>query len=129
HKHHNIAKRAVERGGRRDIYLGSRECQGYVEACEFGNEKSFYDGYAGEISFGPMFHGFNYPDESGDSQLEARIWMPVMKEKGIIQFERPEHCPVVRPVKKKDTKIFTIGENLKSVDEEYEEIFSREVER
>ena len=25
HKHHNIAKRMVERGGRRDIFLGTRE--------------------------------------------------------------------------------------------------------
>lgn len=30
HKHHNIAKRMIERGGRRDIFLGTRECQGYV---------------------------------------------------------------------------------------------------
>lgn len=39
HKHHNIAKRAVAAGGRRDIFLGTRECQGYVEACEFGSGK------------------------------------------------------------------------------------------
>src|SRR5699024_9155894 len=42
-KHHNIAKRSVERGGRRDIYLGTRECQGYVEVCQFGEGESFYD--------------------------------------------------------------------------------------
>ncbi len=34
-KHHNIAKRMIEKGGRRDIYLGTRECQGYVSPCEF----------------------------------------------------------------------------------------------
>lgn len=27
-KHHNIAKRSVNLGGRRDIFLGTRECQG-----------------------------------------------------------------------------------------------------
>ena len=36
-KHHNIAKRMVEKGGRRDIFLGTRECQGYVEPCVFGD--------------------------------------------------------------------------------------------
>lgn len=35
-KHHNIAKRMIEKGGRRDIFLGTRECQGYVEPCVFG---------------------------------------------------------------------------------------------
>ena len=38
-KHHNIAKRMIERGGRRDIFLGARECQGYVEPCVFGEGK------------------------------------------------------------------------------------------
>ncbi len=32
-KHYDIAKRMLERGGRRDIFLGARECQGYVEPC------------------------------------------------------------------------------------------------
>ena len=36
-KHHNIAKRMIERGGRRDIFLGTRECQGYVKPCVFGD--------------------------------------------------------------------------------------------
>ncbi|WP_449727615.1 type I-C CRISPR-associated protein Cas5c [Bifidobacterium saimiriisciurei] len=44
-KHHNIAKRAVDRGGRRDIFLGTRECQAYVEPCEFGAGTGFYDEY------------------------------------------------------------------------------------
>ena len=33
-KHWLIAKRMVERGGRRDIFLGTRECQAYVEPCK-----------------------------------------------------------------------------------------------
>ena len=32
-KHLAIAQRMVERGGRQDIFLGTRDCQGYVEAC------------------------------------------------------------------------------------------------
>lgn len=125
HKHHNIAKRSVKRGGRRDIYLGSRECQGYVEACTFNSGEGFYDDY-GEISFGPMFHGFNYPDETGNNQLEARLWTPVMKN-GIIQFNRPEDCAFIRPIKEKEVKTFIKGENFKSVEDEYIEIFPEEV--
>ena len=30
-KHLKIMRRAIEKGGRRDIFLGTRECQGYVE--------------------------------------------------------------------------------------------------
>lgn len=42
-KHHNIAMRSVRQGGRRDIFLGARECQAYVEPCEFGGGEGFYD--------------------------------------------------------------------------------------
>ena len=35
-KHFAIAQRMVERGGRQDIFLGTRDCQGYVESCRFG---------------------------------------------------------------------------------------------
>ena len=42
-KHHEIARRMIEKGGRRDIFLGTRECQGYVEPCIFGEEKGAYD--------------------------------------------------------------------------------------
>ena len=42
-KHHNIALRCIERGGRRDVFLGARECQGYVEPCRFGEGAGAYD--------------------------------------------------------------------------------------
>ena len=35
-KHFEVAKRMIEKGGRQDIFLGTRECQGYVEPCIFG---------------------------------------------------------------------------------------------
>lgn len=126
HKHHNIAKRAVERGGRRDIYLGTRECQGYVEACEFGSGHSFYNRYD-EISFGPMFHGFTYPDENASGELQARIWTPTM-ENGIIKFKKPEECEIIRTIKKGTVKTFKEGLNFKNVEDEYEMIF-KEVDR
>jgi CRISPR-associated protein Cas5d len=90
-KHYFVAKRMIERGGRRDIFLGTRECQGYVEPCVFGHGEGFYDTYPGEISFGLMFHGFNYPDELGKNELHARFWRPLM-DKGIVLFPEPEEC-------------------------------------
>ncbi|WP_368653955.1 type I-C CRISPR-associated protein Cas5c [Ornithinibacillus sp. 4-3] len=123
-KHHNIAKRSVERGGRRDIFLGSRECQGYVEACDFESGIGVYK-ESGDISFGRMFHGFTYPDESGGDDLEARFWIPEMKN-GVIDFIPPEECPMVRSVKKYNQKKFEIGVNMNSVDNEHKEIFGEE---
>lgn len=98
-KHYFVAKRMIERGGRRDIFLGTRECQGYVEPCEFGAGEGFYDDY-GTFPLGLMFHGFNYPDESGKQVLEARFWRPEMKD-GVIAFIRPDEClsDLVREVK------------------------------
>ncbi|MCL2593734.1 MAG: type I-C CRISPR-associated protein Cas5c, partial [Defluviitaleaceae bacterium] len=37
-KHHNMAKRSIIQGGRRDVFLGTRECQAYVEPCVFGED-------------------------------------------------------------------------------------------
>lgn len=103
-KHHNIAKRMIRKGGRRDIFLGTRECQGYVEPCVFGEGEGFYDGY-GELDFGVMFHGFNYPDETGREELGVRLWRARMAD-GVIRFPAPADCDpsmssVVRPMKAK----------------------------
>jgi CRISPR-associated protein Cas5d len=88
-KHYQVALRMIERGGRRDIFLGTRECQGYVEPCRFCDGVGFYDTYPGEISFGLMFHGFDYPDEGTDGQFWARFWEPKMI-KGIVEFAPPD---------------------------------------
>jgi len=97
HKHHNIARRCIEQGGRRDVFLGTRECQAYVEPCMFGEEKGFYDDY-GPIDFGVMFHGFDYPDETGKNELGVRLWRQTMLN-GRIEFAAPkqiEHRRTVR---------------------------------
>lgn len=86
-KHHNIAKRMIEKGGRRDIFLGTRECQGYVMPCDFLSGESFYDNY-GDLSFGFMLHGIDYPDEIGKNELGLRFWNCEMKN-GIISFPPP----------------------------------------
>lgn len=115
-KHYFIAKRMLERGGRRDIFLGTRECQGYVEPCVFGEGEGHYDDIA-ELSFGVMFHGFNYPDETGGEMLETRLYTPVM-ERGVIRFPRPEDCPIVRPIKEMPVKRFIPGESMRTCDDE-----------
>lgn len=96
-KHFFVAKRTIDKGGRRDIFLGARECQGYVEPCRFGERKSDYDDY-GNITFDLMFHGFDYPDELGKDELHARFWRPTMFD-GKIDFIRPEECsPELRKI-------------------------------
>lgn len=91
-KHYEIAKRMIVRGGRRDVCLGARECQAYVEPCSFGAEPGHYDG-AGQLAFGLMFHGFDYPDEIGEHKLYTRFWHPTMVD-GVVKFIRPEQCKI-----------------------------------
>lgn len=88
HKHYWVARRMIERGGRRDVFLGTRECQGYVESCEYGEGKGYYDNY-GEMAFGLMFHGFDYPDENKPGEFWARFWRAKMVD-GVIEFPKPE---------------------------------------
>ncbi len=91
-KHFQIAQRMVNKGGRQDIFLGTRECQGYVEPCSFGEGKGDYDD-AGELAYSLMFHGFDYPTETGKDELHSRFWQPVMRN-GIVEFPRPEDCTI-----------------------------------
>jgi CRISPR-associated protein Cas5d len=119
-KHFAIAQRMVERGGRQDIFLGTRDCQGYVEPCKFGDGAGDLDD-AGELAFGLMFHGFDYPDETGDQKLHARFWRQTMNN-GVIRFDRPEDCAVHRYVRDMTVKPFGIDESQRSVVAEYAEL-------
>ncbi|WP_445367219.1 type I-C CRISPR-associated protein Cas5c [Methylomonas sp. BW4-1] len=114
-KHYSIAQRMLEKGGRQDIFLGTRDCQGYVEPCEFGSDAGFYDGID-ELAFGLMFHSFGYPDETGSSSLESLFWQATLKQ-GILQFPRPEDCSVRRVVRPMSVKAFGVDDNLQTVDQ------------
>ena len=107
-KHHNIAKRMIERGGRRDIFLGTRECQAYVEPCVFGTGEGAYDNID-EVSFGLMFHSLIFAEEAETEEdkgmLTVGLWAPVMK-KGVIEFLPPKDCPFKRHIKKMEIKKF-----------------------
>ena len=99
-KHHEIAKKMIRKGGRRDIFLGCRECQGYVEPCIFGEGEGAYDNIP-QLAFGIMYHGITYADEAYDEKtsgnMTVNLWSPVM-EKGIIHFARPDECPIHRTI-------------------------------
>lgn len=97
-KHYTIASDMIRKGGRRDIFLGTRECQASVEPCVFGEGEGYYDG-KGKQDFGIMFHGFNYPDETGINELRTRFWKPCMQD-GVIEFIRPEDCTMTRFIRK-----------------------------
>lgn len=114
-KHHNIARRWIERGGRRDVFLGTRECQAYVEPCVFGEGEGDYDNY-GELDFGVMFHGFDYPDETGKNEFGVRLCHQRM-ENGVINFTDPRDIRLRRVVntygKQYSYKDFEEGVNFK----------------
>lgn len=115
-KHNDIALRMLDRGGRQDIFLGTRDCQGYAEPCEFGSGAGHYDD-AGELAFGLMFHGFDYPDETGEDKLHARFWRPTMVN-GVIRFNRPESCSVRKFVREMTKKTFATNQTQRSVEAE-----------
>ena len=115
-KHYEIARRMLQRGGRQDIFLGTRECQGYAEPCVFGEGVGAYDNLD-ELGFGLMFHGFDYPDETGQDLFQARFWRPVMR-KGVIEFPAPDDPDLIRkPIRTMKPKTFKPGDNYAGSEE------------
>ncbi len=117
-KHYETALRMLKRGGRQDVFLGTRDCQGYVEPCEFGSGKSVYDNLP-ELGFGLMFHGFDYPDETGVNELHSRFFRPTMMQ-GVIEFPKPENQnKIVRKlVREMYPKELIQGKNFAGLQEE-----------
>lgn len=116
-KHEAITERSLKRGGRRPIFLGVSECQGYIEYLteeDYENDKGYYD--ETDLGFGLMFIGFIYPEKSGDL-LKSAYGMINMK-KGRIDFPRPEECQIINEVSN-----YSFKEPLltKTVDEELED--------
>jgi CRISPR-associated protein Cas5d len=116
-KHFNILKRTLEKGGRQDIFLGTRDCQAYIEPCEFGIGEGAYD-KLDELGFGLMFHSFAYPDETGIEELHSQFWQATLK-KGILELPSHDDKSLVRRfVRPMSIKEFGIGSNLLEVDTE-----------
>lgn len=122
-KHHNIAKRKIKQGGRRDIFLGCRECQAYAEPCVFGEGEGYYDNTE-ELDFGVMYHGITYADEAYSEQTKGRMtirfWNAEMKN-GVIDFPEPKKCKMEKFLHETDIKPFGKEHNNFSGLEEFDE--------
>ena len=57
------------------------------------------------LDYGLTFHGFDYPDETGESLFRARFWRPVM-EHGVIHFPRPDQCDIRKDIRPMEAKQF-----------------------
>ena len=90
HKHYRMALRMLERGGRRNIYLGTADCPCSVNACEFESGNGFYDDSCEDI--GLMFHSFTYSGDTPDSAAYFRCCM----ENGVIRFPLPQECTLIQ---------------------------------
>ena len=119
-KHFSIAKRMLEKGGRQDIFLGTRDCQGYVEPCSFGESQGAYDDID-ELAFGLAFHSFGYPDETGKDELISRFWQATMRG-GVLEFPRPDECEIRKFIREMTPKAFALEENVLSVEQEEESL-------
>lgn len=98
---------ALAKGGRRDVCLGTRECQAFVSECSFGEGSGAYDD-ADIMGFGLMYYGITYPDEGWNeetrNQMSMHWWMPEMRN-GIIEFPPPSRHDAVITRKMKPMKM------------------------
>lgn len=109
-KHYSMALRALKAGGRQDIFLGTRECQGYVEPCEFGSGLGAYD-EIDEMGYGLMFHSFGYPDETGTNELRSHFWQATLRQ-GYLNFDDPSIRLVTKHVRSMTPKAWGLDENI-----------------
>ncbi|MBE5965908.1 MAG: type I-C CRISPR-associated protein Cas5 [Lachnospiraceae bacterium] len=130
-KHEQIILRSMSKGGRRDIFLGTRECIGYIERLkeeQFKAASTYYDGK--KISFGIMFHSFTYPDEALEKDSENVLisnFTDIKMDNGQINFVRPEECQIHHTLRKYGYKSFS-KETMTSVEEEFNTLPDEEVE-
>lgn len=115
-KHESIMERSLKKGGRRDIFLGTRECVGYIEEInekQYKETDSFYKGQT--ISFGIMFSEFIYPTKPGDDLISCFTEV-TMRDNGIIKFKDSKDCEIKNTL---DTYSFKYPNEIKSVKDEY----------
>jgi CRISPR-associated protein Cas5d len=116
-KHEAIMEKSIKRGGRRDIFIGTRECVAtaeYITKEEYMQAKSAYEGQV--LSLGIMFQEFEYPTDSNEP-LKSYFKETFMKD-GIIKFDSREKCEIVNEL---SNYKFKLSEKLKSVDDEFNE--------
>lgn len=129
-KHQEILLRSMKRGGRRDIFLGTRECVGHID---YLNEKKYVRAKTvfenEKRSFGLQFHSFIYPDENKNIEDNKgpliSCFSNTIVEDGCIKFCRPEECIVYHELNNKKVKSFTF-DTFTEVDEEYKTLMEEE---
>lgn len=120
-KHEQILLRSMSRGGRRDVFLGVRECMGYIDRLKKRDYEKAQTPFQGQkISFGLQFHSFAYPSESNEANKDGKLranFAEVLMDNGEITFERPEKSPIQHVLS--DYHIRQFGaQDIRSVDEE-----------
>ena len=56
-------ERSLAKGRQTGYLFSTRECQGYVAPCVFGEGEGAYDNVE-QLGYGIQFHSFIYPDEN-----------------------------------------------------------------
>lgn len=123
-KHQQIILRSLERGGRRDVFLGTRECMGFVNRIteeEYSETESFYNNQ--KMNFGIMFHSFTYPGETHSDEFKEKLlsnFSTIQMENGIIKYERPENCLIHQVLHNYQVKDFSL-KDIKLVENELQQ--------
>ena len=121
-KHEDIMQRSIKKGGRRDVFLGTRECFGFLEEIDenyYNTAVSYYDNQ--NISFGIMFNSFIYPVEPSGKLVAC--YTETLMEDSVIHFKDSSDCEIQSEL---NTYKFKYPEKIKAVDEEYIEYQSFE---
>lgn len=116
-KHEAILERSLKKGGRRSIFLGTRECVGYVDYIteeEYNEAESHYEGET--LNFGYMFNQFEYPAEP-NGVLKSYFAETIMQD-GVIAFKSKEACEIENTL---SNYTFKYAVQQKSIDEEFDE--------
>lgn len=119
-KHYFIAKRMIEKGGRRDVFLGTRECQAYIEPSVWGENKGYYDHQDLPMGIGIQYHSLVYPSDASRSEeknhLTVLLWDAVM-ENGVIKFPDPDEIEMRKMIRPMISRTFSKGINFNPEEE------------
>ena len=117
-KHTELMTRSLEVGGRRDAFLGTRECYATIEPLtkeEYQTATTAYDGET--LDFGIMFHTFTYP-KTEKMPLIAHYTRTQMVN-GVITYKSKSDCEIRNEITGYQYK--TPSLQIRSVDDELAE--------
>lgn len=121
-KHEEMMKRALELGGRKDVFLGTRECFATIDKISEGRYILTPSYYKNEtIKLGIMFQSFDYPT-SKNEKLKAYYTATEMVN-GIIRFKPNKECDIVNTL---DNYLFyPTPKDIKPIEQEYDEYIQK----